>query len=413
MNKNEPLFPVSTPADLSRRNFLRGSAAIISTMIVAPKLVRGSEANSKISLGLIGCGSRGSWIAGLFKEHGGYEIAACADYFQDKVDACGQKFGIDPSRRYTGLDCYKRLLEGKLDAVAIESPPCFHPEQAAAAVDAGKHVYLAKPLGVDVPGCRTVGESGRKATEKKLAFIVDFQHRSDQFYQEAIKRVHEGALGRLTFGEAYNHTGPFGNLHAAPGTPEARLSNWLFHIALSGDYMVEINIHTLDIMNWIFQKPPIYAVGSGGRKSEMETGDCWDHSVLLFQYEDNVPVVFTSKRYSDGAAEHDKHLIVEAYGTKGRLETKYGGKVMVLGKNFYAGGATGSLYKDGAVNNIATFHKQITGGDFSNPTVEPSVQSNLIAIMGRTATYQHRMVTWDEIKNSNEKLDPKLDGLKS
>ncbi|MDD4870451.1 MAG: Gfo/Idh/MocA family oxidoreductase [Kiritimatiellae bacterium] len=401
------------PAGFSRRAFMRGGAAMVSTMIVAQNLVRGSEANSRISLGLIGCGSRGSWIAGLFKTHGGYEIAACADYFQDKVDACGQKFGIDPSKRYTGLNCYKRLLEGKLDAVAIESPPYFHPEQAAAAVDAGKHVYLAKPLGVDVPGCRTVGESGRKATEKKLAFRVDFQHRADCFYQETIKRLHQGAIGTFTFGEAFNHTGPLGHLQAQPGTPEARLRNWLFHNALSGDYLVEINIHTLDIMNWIFQKPPLHVVGSGGCKTKMETGDCSDYCGLLYQYDDNVPVVFTSKRYKDGAGEHDKHLIVEVYGTQGRAETKYGGKVMILGKNFYAGGATPSLYKDGAVNNITAFHKQITGGDFSNTTVEPSVQSNLIAIMGRMAVYQHRLITWDEVRNSNEKMDPQLDGLKS
>ncbi|OGV65925.1 MAG: hypothetical protein A2283_06175 [Lentisphaerae bacterium RIFOXYA12_FULL_48_11] len=410
MNKN--LTRTNIPADLSRRNFLCGGAAMVSTMIVAPNLVRGAEANSKISLGLIGCGSRGSWIAGLFKAHGGYDIVACADYFQDKVDACGEKLGIDPSRRYTGLNCYKKLLEGKLDAVAIESPPCFHPEQAAAAVDAGKHVYLAKPAGVDVPGCRTVGESGRKATEKKLAFLVDFQHRTDSFYQETVKRLHAGAIGKITFGEAFNHTGPYGHVQAEPGTPEARLRNWLFHKALSGDYLVEINIHTLDVMNWMFQKPPLHAFGAAGTKSKMEAGDNSDYCGLLFQYDDNVPVIFTSKRYKDGAGEHDKHLIVQVYGTEGRVETKYGGKVMILGKNYYAGGSNGSLYKDGAINNIAAFHKQITGGDFSNPTVEPSVQSNLIAIMGRTAAYQRRVVTWDEIKNSNEKMDLQLDGLK-
>jgi hypothetical protein len=153
-------------------------------------------------------------------------------------------------------------------------------------------------------------------------------------------------------------------------------------------------------------------VGSGGRKVRLEAGDCWDHFALVYQYDDGVAVTFSSKQYNDGAGEHDKGIVVDVFGSLGRLNTKYGGKVMILGKNFYAGGATGSIYKDGAVTNIATFHKQITSGDFSNTTVEPSVQSNLIAILGRTAAYQHRVVTWDELMKSSEKVDLKLDGLK-
>jgi len=380
-------------------------------MIIAPQLVRGAEANSKVSLGLIGCGGRGSWIANLFKQNGGYEIVAAADYFQDRVDSFGQKFNIDPSRRYTGLNGYKKLLESKVDAVAIESPPYFHPEQAAAAVDAGKHVYLAKPVAVDVPGCRTISESGKKASEKKQAFLIDFQTRSTAFYQEAIKRVHEGAIGKFTFGEACYQCGALG-LHAQPGSPEARLKNWVFDIALSGDIIVEQNIHTLDVMNWVFQKPPLHAVGSGGRKVRIEAGDCWDHFGLLYQYDDGVPVVFNSKQYNDGAGEHDKGISVEVFGSLGRLETKYGGKVRILGKNFYAGGATGSIYQDGALANIATFHRQITSGEINNSTVESSVQSNMIAILGRTAAYGKKIVTWDELLKSSEKMDPKLDGLK-
>ncbi|MDD4870488.1 MAG: Gfo/Idh/MocA family oxidoreductase [Kiritimatiellae bacterium] len=412
MNKNKSLSSAQFPNNCSRRNFMHGSAAVLSTMIIAPKLVRGAEANSKLSLGLIGCGGRGTWIADLFMKNGGYEIAACADYFQDKVDAFGQKFNIDPSRRYTGLNCHKKMVESKLDAVAIISPPYFHPEQAAAAVEAGKHVYLAKPIAVDVPGCKSIDESGKKATEKKLAFLIDFQTRANQFYQEAVKRVHEGAIGNITFSEACYQCGAL-NIRATPGTPEARLRNWPFDIALSGDIIVEQNIHTLDVMNWIFQKPPINVFGSGGRKVRLEAGDCWDHFGLIYQYDNGVPVVFNSKQYNDGAGEHDKGIVVNVFGSLGRVETKYGGKVMILGKNFYAGGATGDIYKEGAVNNIATFHKQITSGAISNTTVEPSVQSNMIAIMGRTAAYQHKLVTWDELKNSTEKLDPKLDGLKS
>lgn len=413
MKNTDALDGMNSGDAFSRRKFMYSGTAALSGMILAPHLVRGAEANSKISVGLVGCGGRGSWIANLFKEHGGYEITACADYFQDKADAVGEKHGIPSSRRFTGLNGYKRLLEcPNLDAVIIKSPPCFHPQQIADAVDAGKHVYTAKPVSVDVPGCRTVAESGRKATRDKRVVLVDFQHRADPFFQETVSRLHQGAVGTLTFGEVYTHSGEFGYIKSELAAPEARLKNWLCYKALSGDYMVEINIHTIDMMNWMLRKPPLYAIGSGGCKAKKAVGDNWDHFGILFQYADNVPVVFTSKRYNDGAGELDKHNIVELYGTEGRLQTKYGGKCMILGKHLYKGGKTPTLYRDGAVTNIATFHKLVTTGDCSNASVEYGVESNMIAIMARTAGYEKRLVTWDEIVKSEEKMDLKLDGLK-
>ncbi|UCF44099.1 MAG: Gfo/Idh/MocA family oxidoreductase, partial [Planctomycetota bacterium] len=154
---------------LSRRDFIAGAgAAATSFVLMKPSLVRGTEANSKIKLGIIGCGMRGKWITDLFVKHGKYEIFAAADYFQDRVDELGEQFGVDESRRYATLSGYKKLLESGVDAVAVESPPYFHAEQAAAAVDAGVHAIVAKPATVDVPGCNLIAESGKKATAKKL-----------------------------------------------------------------------------------------------------------------------------------------------------------------------------------------------------------------------------------------------------
>ena len=151
----------------SRREFLTTAAAIGAPLLVSPRVARGSDASSRLTLGFIGTGGRGAWIADLFQRHGGYEIRAAADYFQDRVDEFGGKFHVAAERRYTGLSGYRRILESEVDAVVIESPPFFHPRQAADAVEAGKHVYLAKPAAVDVPGCRTVEDSGRKATLKQ------------------------------------------------------------------------------------------------------------------------------------------------------------------------------------------------------------------------------------------------------
>src|SRR5262245_55444868 len=132
--EHQPILPSGennavSPVPVTRRRFLAGAgASAVTFTFLKPELLGATEANSKIDLGLIGCGGRGTWIAGLFAKHGGYNIAALADYFEDKADAAGEKLGVPAARRFTGLSAYRRLLESKVDAVAIESPPYFHPE---------------------------------------------------------------------------------------------------------------------------------------------------------------------------------------------------------------------------------------------------------------------------------------------
>jgi myo-inositol 2-dehydrogenase / D-chiro-inositol 1-dehydrogenase len=190
-------------SSLSRRQFLTGSSATaFSLALMRPGLVSGTQVNSKMTIGIIGCGSRGTWIADLFLQHGGYQVVAAADYFQDQVDAFGEKFRLEAGRRYTGLSGYRRVLDNKVDTVVIESPPYFHPEQAAAAVDAGVHVYVAKPVAVDVPGCQSIAACGEKATSNKRCFLVDFQTRTEPLFQEAVKRAQSGDIGRFICGEA-------------------------------------------------------------------------------------------------------------------------------------------------------------------------------------------------------------------
>jgi len=394
---------------ITRRGFIAGAAALSFT-IAKPELVCGTSANSKIKLGMIGCGGRGKWIANLFTEHGGFEIIAAADYFQDRVDAFGEKFNVDPAHRYTGLLCYRRLLEQKVDAVAIESPPYFHPEQAAAAVDASRHVYVAKPIAVDVPGCHSIAESGRKASTKNLCFLVDFQTRANEFYREAIKRVHDGALGRFAFGESSYHAGcPWKYYTDRPDNPETRLRNWGYDRALSGDIITEQNIHTLDVASWIMDEPLVYAVGTGGRKVRT-LGTCWDHFAALFQYSNNVGITFSSRQFKGhGSIGGIRNRM---FGSKGVLETEYGGTVIIRGENFYRGGKTNEIFKQGAVNNIATFYENITTERFDNPTVAPSVRSNLVTILGRTAAYTGERIYWDKLIKSTEKLQAELRGLK-
>ena len=414
MNENkrsEPgnLIPTAPNGPITRRHFLAGAgAAAVSLAVLDPKLVGAAEANSKINVGLIGCGGRGQYIGGEFAKHGGYNVVAVADYFEDRTNAAGQKLGVPEARRFAGLNGYRKLLEEKLDAVMIESPPYFHPEQAAAAVEAGKHVYLAKPVAVDVPGCQTIEESGKKATAKKLAFQVDFQTRAMPVFQEIVKRVHAGEIGAIKTAEAaYQCPLYFADMDAtfrkSAKDASARLRAWAIDRVLSGDVITEQNIHCLDIAAWFLNANPVKAVGTGGRARDF-LGDCWDHFAVIFTYPNDVLVSFNSKQF--GAYYDD--IMCRVYGTAGTAETHYSGKSWVRSReDAFEGSST-----DGVVINIATFHKNITEGHWENPTVPASVRSNLTTILGRAAAYRKTEVTWAEVIKANEKLEFDTRGLK-
>jgi myo-inositol 2-dehydrogenase / D-chiro-inositol 1-dehydrogenase len=392
-----------------RRRFITGTtAAGLSLNILAPGLVRGSRANSKLKLGMIGCGMRGKWIADLFLKHGGYELAAAADYFPDRVDEFGVKFGVPSAKRFAALSGYKRLLEQNLDAVAIETPPYFHPEQAAAAVDAGVHVMLAKPIAVDVPGTLLVGELGPRAAARKLCFYVDYQTRSNAFFREAVKRVHFGDIGRIGFGEACFNGGDVWNswnpvehlLEAAPHDPEARLKAWGMDRVLSGDILVEQCIHSIDVATWILDSDPLSAYGNGGR-NYYKQGDIWDCFAVTYRFPENVPIQVNAKQFGEGYGD----IGCRMYGLRGTIDTHYGGDVSIRGSKPYRGGNTGNLYPEGTAANIAEFYDQVNQGLFTNATVKPSVRSNLTSVLGRVASYRNREVTWEEMMKANEKLE--------
>ena len=163
----------------------------------------------KIKLGLIGCGGRGPWLAELFKQHGGYELHAVADYFEQSAQQAGDRLGVDKTRRFSGLEGYKRLLQSGVEAVAVVNIPRFHAEHARAAIEAGCHVYAAKPVAIDVPRALTAQAAGKLATQKKLCYLVDYQMATDPVNIEVVRRVHEGGLGRLMHIESLGISPPW------------------------------------------------------------------------------------------------------------------------------------------------------------------------------------------------------------
>jgi predicted dehydrogenase len=405
----------STSPAVSRRTFLtHAGVGLAAASTLSRAVAQGSLANSRIRLGLVGCGGRGKWILDLFQQHGGYEPVALADYFPARIEEAVAKSKLRGLRSYTGLKCAEKMIaQGGLDAVAIISPPYFHPAQAQAAVAAGLHVYLAKPVAVDVPGCHSIAETGRTARRQGQVFLVDFQTRVNEFYLEALRRLHSGGIGDYCFGEATYHAGRLA-IKTPPGTAEARLQNWVFDQALSGDILIEQNIHAIDVMSWVMRDaPPLRCTGTGGRRVRIDVGDAWDHYALVYEYPNQVGITFSSRQFD--AHGEPGGIINRMFGTKGVYSSKYGGQVMIRGaaEDFYRGGLTTAIYKEGAVANIQAFHAQVQQRNAANATLEPSVNSNLVAIMGRMAAQEKRTVTWNELVASKQTLRAELGGLET
>lgn len=399
---------------VSRRHFLAAAGASAATLAVLPSgLAAESSTIPKINIGLIGCGRRGKWIADLFRNHGGYNFVGVADYFQDKADECGEALGLPPQRRFTGLSGYKRLLEQKLDAVAIESPAYFHPEQAAAAVAAGKHVYLAKPIAVDVPGCQTVEASAKRASDNNLSFLVDFQTRTLPKLQEIVAAVHKGEIGQIVSGEAGYQTEVVGEKEdkawrANPRDPELRLRSWITDTALSGGILTEQDIHSIDLACWLLNAAPVSAYGTGGKVRDF-IGDNLDHLSVQFQFPKDVVLTFSAKQVGYGYEE----IMCRVFGTSGTADTHYYSKSILHGRELRLEADPKDLYLTGVQANIATFHDSISKRDFSNPTVAQSVRSTLSTILGRLAATRKGYYTWEEMMRNPERLQADLKGLKA
>jgi predicted dehydrogenase len=380
---------------LTRRRFLK-AAGVSCAAVLPARTIAGAAANSAVTLGLIGCGGRGNWISDLFVKNTNARIVALADIFEDCLDRAGKRFSVAPDRRYCGMESYKELVGGELEGVLIESPPYCHPEQAMAAVTAGKHVLLAKPVAVDVPGCKTVIAAAAKA-QGAVSFLVDFQTRANDHFMEAARKTHGGAIGAPVCGQVYYQTGRLGVRQAKP--EERRLRNWVFDKALSGDIIVEQNIHVLDVCNWLLDATPLAAYGTGGRKARTDIGDCWDHFVVTYYYPHDVHVAFSSSQFLRGY--HD--MCVRIYGAKGTVDTHYGGPVKITGDAPWPGGETKSIYRDGALRNARNFVTSIESGKLINNGRDGAL-STQTSVLGRVAAYAQKEVTWAEVDAANEKV---------
>ena len=396
----------------NRRKFLKQTGLAAGVMAISQPhqiFAETKRQGPKLRIGIIGCGGRAHNVGEMALEDGRYEIVALADYFQDAVDAIGEKYAVPADRRYTGLHCFKRLIDaGGIDIVAVLSPPYFHPEQAEAAVEAGLHVWLAKPIAVDAPGVARIAAAARRAAARQRCFLVDFQTRALDHYHEAARRVAGGDLGKLGYAEIEATSLAF-KLRVPHGNMETRLKNWLQWNDLCGENLIEFSIHAIDLASLMIGRPPISATGFCERNLIKHIpGDVRDVTNVVYDYGDGLKCVLRAKRF-------DHHQIsggidLALFGDKGGLFANYKGEVYIKGDQPFSGDRflgekIRGIYNIGILKNWGTFYQNITQGDYRQATVQPSVDSHYLALLGREAAYaQGATVTWQEIINSQKTM---------
>ena len=403
-----------TPSQaLTRRHFLASSsAAALAFSIVKPRAVRGTQANSRIEVGCIGLGGRGRMIAGMIQNHGGYQITAVADYFPHVARAAGDTHNVPANRQYSGLSGYQKMINDGVDAVFLETPPYCFPDHVEAAVRAGCHVYMAKPVACDVPGCQKVLKMSRQAQVKQKVFLVDFQTRTDPYFIEGIKRVHNGLIGPIGMISSEYNDESFAD-PAFTANVESRLQNlvWVNDVDLGGSYLVNAGIHAIDVALWIANDVPVSAMGGSSTTRRNPHGDSHDAYSLTYEFPGGLILNHRGEHLKNF---HEFRSDCLAQGADGYLETGYTSRVRSLANSGgYRGGPVENLYARGAERNIDTFHKSVINGQHDNPTVEPSVDAALATILGREAAARRTRLTWDELLKENKRVEPDLSGLKT
>lgn len=400
---------------MNRRTFLQASglATLVNQIASAQTAAPAAPYTGPVfKIGNIGCGGRGTFVTSIIKENPGFQLVAAADYFEDRVNKYGDANNIAAGKRFTGLDGYKKMLE-HVDAVAIHSPPYFHVQQAVDAVAAGKHVLIAKPVAIDVAGCEVIRQLAKDAAAKGIVVLADVQCRGDEFFQEGMKRIHEGAIGDLLFGECSYEADLIPLQSEADDTPEGRLKNWIRHRDLAGDIITEQNIHAVDIVSWAFGRPVRISgqCGRGGRPDNI--GDVSDHYALVMEFAKGA-VTFASRQYGAWGSPgfNDNRFM----GTKGVFTSKFAGRVMIRGNKdvYWPGGESKSLYRSGSVNNVESFRAAIAAKDpKGNPTIEGAVETTLLTLFGEHAAKAGGSATWDEFIRDAKAVKPDLSGLRA
>ncbi|MHC4424538.1 MAG: Gfo/Idh/MocA family oxidoreductase [Planctomycetota bacterium] len=399
--------------ELSRRDFIRTSAALGAATLASgagPVFAAGSD---KIRIGVIGCGGRGTHDTGnCLNCAEGVELVAMGDLFKDRVDNCrkrlteklGEKVKVTDDTCFVGWDAHKKVLGCNLDLVILTEPPHFRPGHLRAAVEAGKHVFMEKPVAVDPVGVRSVIESSQIADRKGLTIVAGTQSRRMAHLVEGMKRIHNGDIGRIVGGQCLRLGGGMLTWSEAtrkrqPGWSdmEWQLRRWLFLTWLSGDFIVEMHVHNLDRMNWALDAHPVQCIALGGRqvRTGPEYGNIYDHISVEYEYPGGVRIGYMGSQIEGLTYRQDARVI----GTKGRAYTHEGDFIIDGPKPFKYDGPNPSPVIKQHADQIAAIRagKRLNEG-------KRIAESTLTCIMGRMSAYTGRALKWDWAMNAS-KLD--------
>ncbi|HYO84427.1 MAG TPA: Gfo/Idh/MocA family oxidoreductase [Bryobacteraceae bacterium] len=368
---------------MNRRTLFR------SALVLPAALVRATAANSAPTVGLIGAGERGSFVAGLIARHTPARIVALCDVVEGKAAKTAAAIGAGAAHLY---DDYRRLLASDVDAVVIATPVFLHAEHFEAAVRAGKHIYIEKPAAADIEGCKRIMRVADGA-DRRLHITFGFQRRYGQLYLKAHQLVSTGSIGEIQHAHAHfiKSGGAAANAGKLPPSSSQRdkVANWHAFKELSGDLIVENNVHSIDVLNWFIGKRPVSAVGSGGA-TRLSRGDMRDHNFVAFEYAGGIQAQLSGTTL---APPGYRHVVEQFFGTRGMIETSENHF-----RHFRAPGqeTVEKAPRSIAVDSVADFITRITEKRPENHGVR-GAESTLTAILGRMAMDRRGEVTWEEM----------------
>ncbi|MFI5385247.1 MAG: Gfo/Idh/MocA family protein [Fimbriimonadales bacterium] len=358
-------------------------------------------------VGLIGAGGRGRGaVVDALAADPTIILWSVADIFPDHLATALEKlkaaipdnYEVTKARTFIGFDGYHEVLKTDVDVVILTSPPAFRPEHFEAAVKAGKHVFMEKPVATDPSGIRTVLAATKIAEKKGLSVVAGTQRRHDVAYRECIRRIHEGAIGDVLACYAYWNQGGIWVVPREPGWTdmEWQLRNWNYFTWVSGDHIVEQHIHNIDVCNWIMKAHPVKAVSLGGRQTRTDPiyGQIFDHFATEFEYENGVKMISMCRQIDNTASRVSEHIV----GSKGTSNAQT-----------WIKGANPWRWEGERPNDYEEEHRHLLESIRSGkPLNEGQIvaESTLTAIMGRMAGYTGQEITWDMALNSTEHLVP-------
>jgi predicted dehydrogenase len=394
---------MSNQNELSRRDLIAKTAVAGAAMAVPSFVFAGSQAQIKV--GLIGCGGRGTGAAqDNIEADSSTVLWAMGDVFPDRLNGSrdglkklGDRYKVTDDRAFSGWDAYKKVIASGVDVVILTTPPAFRPMHLKAAIDAGKHVFMEKPVATDAPGIRSVMESSDIAASKKLSIVAGTQRRHDFAYRGAMERIHNGDIGDVVALYAYWNQGSLWMNPRQEGWSdmEWQLRNWLYFAWLSGDHITEQHVHNLDVCNWAMKGHPVKATSLGGRqvRTDMAYGHIFDHFATEYEYANGVKMLSMCRQIDNTASRVSEH-IVGSKGTSNAQSIK---------------AAKAWRFEGDRTNPYVQEHKHLIASIKEGKPINEGRQvaeSTLTAIMGRMSAYTGQEVSWEQALNSEEKLVP-------